>query len=157
MSMYGLNASIPKTMVRALVEHVAKCEGGEIARILFDILDTPVSPELLPPKDGDIAQKTEDIVGPYLLHDFFLYHLIRRGSSPKKVFLIAQKTFEGAFDNQTIEKWLKTFIRRFFSQQFKRSCVPDGVRVGTVALSPRGGFVMPSDATANLWISELDN
>lgn len=157
MSMYGVNASIPKTLVRFVVEcYKDKCK-GKLKAVLEDILDTPVSPELLPPKDGDIAQKTEDIVGPYILHDFYLYHLIRRGSSPKKVLLIARKTFEGAFDNQTIEKWLKTFIRRFFSQQFKRSCVPDGVSVGTVALSPRGGFVMPSDATANLWISELDN
>ena len=156
MSMYGVNASIPKTLVRFVVDcYKDKCK-GKLKAVLEDILDTPVSPELLPPKDGDIAQKTEDIVGPYILHDFYLYHLVRRGSSPKKVFTIAKKTFKGEFDEETIKKWLKIFIRRFFSQQFKRSCVPDGVRVGTVALSPRGGFIMPSDASVTLWLKELE-
>ena len=157
MSMYGVNASIPKTLVRFVVENYKNNSKGKLKAVLDDILDTPVSPELLPPKDGDIAQKTEDIVGPYVLHDFYLYHLIRRGSEPKKVYLIAKKTFKGQFSEQEILKWLKTFVRRFFSQQFKRSCVPDGVRVGTVALSPREGLKMPSDAIASLWLEQLEN
>jgi len=124
--------------------------------VLLDILDTPVSPELLPADNGDIAQKTEDIVGPYILHDFFLYNMLRRGYSPKKLYFVATETFKGQFDDKTILKWLKIFIRRFFNQQFKRSCLPDGVKVGSVALSPRGEFKMPSDAVSTLWLNQLD-
>lgn len=157
MSMYGVNASIPKTLVRHLVNYCAEyCSKGKLKAVLLDILDTPVSPELLPTKDGEIAQKTEDIVGPYVLHDFFLYHFIRRGSSPKKIYNIAKITFKGYFDEETILKWLKIFFRRFFTQQFKRSCTPDAVKVGSVALSPRGDWRMPSDAVCNLWLSELE-
>ena len=156
MSMYGVNCSVPKTLVRHIVSFVAKNSKGKLKSTLLDILDTPVSPELLPPAEGEIAQKTEDIVGPYILHDFFLYHLIRRGSSPKKIFYIAKNTFAGEYDEQTILKWLKIFIKRFFMQQFKRSCVPDGVKVGSVALSPRGDWKMPSDATPSLWLEELE-
>ncbi len=157
MSMYGVNSDIPKTLVRALVEHVALKGKGKLKAVLLDVLDTPVSPELLPPDSGDISQKTEDIVGPYLLHDFFLYHLINRGFSPAKVYYVAKHTFSDVFDNQTILKWLKIFVRRFFNQQFKRSCVPDGVRVGSVALSPRGAWKMPSDAVSKIWLDELEN
>jgi len=115
------------------------------------VLDTPVSPELLPPKDGEIAQKTEDLVGPYALHDFFLYHLVRRGAKPEVIFGLAKQSFEGVYDEATIEKWLRTFVRRFFNQQFKRSCIPDGPKVGSVALSPRGDWRMPSDAMSSAW------
>ena len=124
--------------------------------VLYDVLDTPVSPELLPPKDGDIAQKTEDLVGPYELHDFFLYYMLRFGYEPAKIFRLAKRAFEGDYDGEVIMKWLKTFCRRFFSQQFKRSCLPDGPKVGTVALSPRGDWRMPSDACAAVWMKELD-
>ena len=120
------------------------------------MLDTPVSPELLPPKDGEIAQKTEDLVGPYELHDFFLYYILRFGYEPAKIYRIAKKAFEGVYEKETILKWLKTFYRRFFSQQFKRSCHPDGPKVGTVALSPRGDLRMPSDACARLWLNQLE-
>ena len=158
MSMYGVNASIPKTLVRHLVNYYAEnCSKGKLKAVLLDILDTPVSPELLPTKDGEIAQKTEDIVGPYVLHDFFLYHFIRRGSSPKKIYEIAKVTFKGYFDDETILKWLKIFFKRFFMQQFKRSCTPDGVKVGVVALSPRGDWRMPSDAISKIWLDELEN
>lgn len=156
MSMYGVNASIPKTLVRFLVRWYADNTDESTAKVLYDVLDTPVSPELLPPKDGKIAQKTEDIVGPYELHDFFLYYMLRFGYSPSKIFRIALKAFEGDYEGGEILKWMKTFYRRFFSQQFKRSCVPDGPKVGTVALSPRGDLRMPSDACANLWLKELD-
>ena len=156
MSMYGVNASVPKTLVRYIVRHYADASRGKLKAVLYDILDTPVSPELLPPTDGEIAQKTEDIVGPYILHDFYLYNMLRRGYSPKKIYFVARKTFKGEFDDQTILKWLKTFIKRFFAQQFKRSCVPDGVKVGSVALSPRGDLRMPSDAVCSLWINELE-
>ena len=121
------------------------------------MLDTPVSPELLPPKDGEISQKTEDLVGPYELHDFFLYYMLRFGYPPRKIYRIARKTFAGAYDDATIKKWLVTFIRRFFTQQFKRSCLPDGPKVGTVTLSPRGDWRMPSDACAALWLSEAES
>ncbi len=156
MSMYGVNSSVPKTLVRYIVKHYADTSRGKLKAVLNDILDTPVSPELLPPTDGEIAQKTEDIVGPYILHDFFLYNMMRRGYSPSKIYFIAKKTFKGEFDDKTILKWLKTFVRRFFSQQFKRSCVPDGVKVGSVALSPRGDLKMPSDAVCALWLDELE-
>lgn len=156
MSMYGVNCSIPKTLVRHIVSYVAENSKGKLKSVLFDILDTPVSPELLPPKSGDISQKTEDIVGPYELHDFFLYNFIRNGYSPIKIYQIAKRAFYSEYDNQTILKWLKTFVRRFFNQQFKRSCVPDGVKVGSLSLSPRGEWSMPSDAVSTLWLKELD-
>jgi NAD+ synthase (glutamine-hydrolysing) len=155
MSMYGLNASIPKTLVRALVDHVAKTEGGELARVLFDILDTPVSPELLPAKGEELSQKTEDIVGPYELHDFFLYHFIANGFSPSKIYKIAVKTFEKDYSEQTIYKWIENFFRRFFIQQFKRSCVPDGVKVTPISFSPRGDWHMPSDMVREMWLEDL--
>ncbi len=156
MSMYGVNASIPKTLVKYLVRYVAINSKPKLKSVLFDILDTPVSPELLPSKDEDISQKTEDIVGPYVLHDFYLYNFVRKGFSPLKIFRIAKYVFADEFDEKTILKWLKTFFRRFFTQQFKRSCVPDGVKVGTVTLSPRGDWKMPSDAHAKLWLDELE-
>ena len=146
MSMYAVNASIPKTLVRHLTAFEADHTDGDLKKALLDILDTPVSPELLPPKDGEISQKTEDLVGPYELHDFFLYYLVRQGFTPKKIFRLAKIAFDGIYDEETIRKWLKTFLRRFFSQQFKRSCLPDGPKVGTVTLSPRGDWRMPSDA-----------
>ena len=155
MSMYGVNSSVPKTLVRYIVKYVADGSRGKLKAVLYDILDTPVSPELLPPDKGEIAQKTEDIVGPYVLHDFFLYNMLRKGYSPKKLYFIAKKTFKGEFNDATIVKWLKIFIKRFFAQQFKRSCVPDGVKVGSVALSPRGDLRMPSDANSSLWLKEL--
>ncbi len=157
MSMYGVNGSIPKTLVRYIVEHCASNSKGKLKAVLLDILDTPVSPELLPVENDTIAQKTEDIVGPYILHDFFLYNMLRRGYSPKKLYYVACQTFNGDFKEQTILKWLKIFIRRFFNQQFKRSCLPDGVKVGSVSLSPRGEFKMPSDANSTLWLNELEN
>jgi NAD+ synthase (glutamine-hydrolysing) len=153
MSMYGVNCSIPKTLVRYLVKYVAQKESGmSTSPILLDILDTPVSPELLP-KDasGEIVQKTEDIVGPYELHDFFLYYFIRQGASPEKILFLAKHAFANDYDDATIEKWFNKFIRRFFTQQFKRSAIPDGPKVGTVSLSPRGDWRMPSDASFNLW------
>ncbi len=156
MSMYGVNASIPKTLVRYLVAYEADRTMGELSDVLYDVLDTPVSPELLPPKDGEISQKTEDLVGPYELHDFFLYYMLRFGYPPRKIYRIARKTFAGVYDDATIKKWLVTFVRRFFTQQFKRSCLPDGPKVGTVTLSPRGDWRMPSDACAALWLSEAE-
>jgi len=157
MSMYGVNCSIPKTLVRVVVDYVANTSKGKLKAVLKDILDTPVSPELLPPSNGEIAQKTEDIVGPYVLHDYFLYGMIKHGHSPKKLYELACNTFSGEFDKDTILKWLKTFIRRFFTQQFKRSCTPDGVKVGAVALSPRSEYFAPSDASFSLYMSELEN
>lgn len=157
MSMYGVNCSVPKTLVRHLVRYYADTCGDEAIRsILYDVLDTPVSPELLPPKDGEISQKTEDLVGPYELHDFFLYYLLRFGYTPRKIYRVAKLAFAGAYDNETILKWLKKFYWRFFTQQFKRSCVPDGPKVGSVGLSPRGDLRMPSDACINVWKEELD-
>ena len=158
MSMYGVNASVPKTLVRHLVKYAADVtRDGQLREVLYDVLDTPVSPELLPPKDGDIAQKTEDLVGPYELHDFFLYYFVRFGYEPSKIFRLAVETFEDSYDNVTILKWLETFCKRFFSQQFKRSCLPDGPKVGPVALSPRGDWRMPSDACVAVWLKDLEN
>ena len=158
MSMYGVNASVPKTLVRHLVKYAADDTADEkLKKVLYDVLDTPVSPELLPPKDGDIAQKTEDLVGPYELHDFFLYYMLRFGYEPSKIFRLAELTFKGEYDNVTILKWLETFCRRFFSQQFKRSCLPDSPKLGTVALSPRGDWRMPSDACVSVWLKDLGN
>ena len=158
MSMYGVNASVPKTLVRHLVCYYADtCADETLQKVLYNVLDTPVSPELLPPEDGKISQKTEDIVGPYELHDFFLYYILRFGCTPKKIYRLANYAFAGTYDTETIQKWLKTFYRRFFSQQFKRSCLPDGPKVGTVAVSPRGDLRMPSDASARIWMEELEH
>ena len=158
MSMYGVNAGVPKTLVRYLVKWAADNEvDGASQSTLLDILDTPVSPELLPATgDGQIAQKTEDIVGPYELHDFFLYYMVRFGFSPAKIFFLARNAFKGTYPDSTILKWLKTFVSRFFSQQFKRSCLPDGPKVGSVSLSPRGDWRMPSDASPETWLKELE-
>ena len=157
MSMYGVNAGVPKTLVRHLVKYYADtCKNNALSEALLDVLNTPVSPELLPPKDGDISQKTEDLVGPYELHDFFLYYMLRCGFAPSKVYRVAKQAFEGVYDEETILKRLKTFYRRFFTQQFKRSCLPDGPKVGAVALSPRGDLRMPSDAVSKLWLDELE-
>ena len=158
MSMYGVNASIPKTLVRHLVRYEAEAvreHDPQLSEVLLDILDTPVSPELLPPKEGEIAQKTEDLVGPYELHDFFLYYVVRWGFPPKKVFRLAQYALADSYDRGTILKWLNNFYRRFFAQQFKRSCLPDGPKVGSLTLSPRGDWRMPSDAVSTLWMQEL--
>lgn len=155
MSMYGVNGGIPKTLVRHLVSHVAQHSDEALKTVLLDILDTPVSPELLPPTEGEISQRTEDLVGPYELHDFFLYQILRYGDRPRKVFRLAKYVFEGQYDDETIKKWLHTFYRRFFQQQFKRSCLPDGPQIGSVSLSPRGDWRMPSDAMATLWLEEL--
>ena len=156
MSMYSVNGGIPKTLMRHLVAYEADRSGGELERVLRDILDTPVSPELLPPKDGEIAQKTEDLVGPYELHDFYLFYAIRWGFRPGKVLRLAEHALGDRYDRATLLKWLKNFYRRFFSQQFKRSCMPDGPKVGSVSLSPRGDWRMPSDAVATLWLAELE-
>ena len=157
MSMYAVNASVPKTLVRHLVRYAADVFGGRIAETLLDILDTPVSPELLPPTgDGEIAQKTEDLVGPYELHDYFLYYLLRFGFEPGKIYRMALKSFEGVYDAKTVHTWLRTSYRRFFAQQFKRSCLPDGPKVGSVTLSPRGDWRMPSDASSRLWLAQID-
>ena len=157
MSMYAVNASVPKTLVRHLVQYYADtCGEKALSDILLDVLDTPVSPELLPPKDGVISQKTEDLVGPYELHDFFLYYMLRVTYEPLKIYRVAKLAFAGVYDDATILKWLKTFYWRFFAQQFKRSCLPDGPKVGSVAVSPRGDLRMPSDACVKLWREELD-
>ena len=156
MSMYGVNASVPKTLVKYLIRHEAARLGGEAEKVLTDILNTEISPELLPPENGEIAQKTEELVGPYELHDFYLYYAVRWGFSPKKVYFLAKKAFAGAYGDETLKKWLVSFYKRFFSQQFKRSCLPDGVKIGSVALSPRGDWRMPSDACAALWLAEAE-
>ncbi|NLM77107.1 MAG: NAD(+) synthase [Ruminococcaceae bacterium] len=156
MSMYAVNSSVPKTLIRHLVRHAAETSPSELRDLLLDIVDTPVSPELLPPSNGEIAQKTEQIVGPYELHDFFLYHLVRRGFTPRKILRLASLAFAGQYDLPVIKGWLMVFLKRFFSQQFKRSCLPDGPKVGSVALSPRGDWRMPSDATVTLWLADLD-
>lgn len=157
MSMYAINSSIPKTLVRYITKYEADNNTGVLSEVLYDILNTPVSPELLPPKDGDISQKTEELVGPYELHDFFLYYFVRFAFPPSKIYRIAKLAFKGIYDNDTILSWLKVFVRRFFTQQFKRSCLPDGPKVGSVTLSPRGDFRMPSDASVRLWLEELEN
>ncbi len=164
MSMYGVNCSIPKTLIKYMVRHVAVNEVDGTAReTLLDIIDTPISPELIPAdENGNIAQKTEDLVGPYELHDFFLYHFLRFGYRPAKLFMLAKKAFDGsseavaAYDDDTIKHWLREFLRRFFNQQFKRSCLPDGPKVGSVSLSPRGDWRMPTDADSTLWLQEVD-
>ena len=157
MSMYGVNASVPKTLIRHIVRYAAQDAGeGELRDTLLDILATPVSPELLPAKDGEISQVTEDLVGPYELHDFFLYYALRWGYPPRKVFRVAEYALGDKYDRATILKWLRTFYRRFFQQQFKRSCLPDGPKIGSVALSPRGDLRMPSDACADAWLRELE-
>lgn len=157
MSMYGVNAGVPKTLVRHLVKYYADtCDNKELRDILLDVLETPVSPELLPPVEGEIGQKTEDLVGPYELHDFFLYYMLRCGFPPSKVYRVAKEAFRGFYEEEVILKWLKIFYKRFFSQQFKRSCLPDGPKVGSVALSPRGDLRMPSDADVRIWMDDLE-
>ena len=158
MSMYGVNGSIPKTLIRWMIQSISEMPAFAPAKaVLEDILDTPISPELLPPDaDGKIAQQTEDLVGPYALHDFFLYYVLRFGFRPEKIYTLACRAFREDFNGETVKKWLKTFYRRFFSQQFKRSCLPDGVKVGSVCLSPRGDWRMPSDASARLWLDEAE-
>ena len=168
MSMYDVNGSVPKTLMRHIVRHIADEaasvdeETGELrnemlSEVLNDILDTPISPELLPPSEGgEISQSTEDLVGPYELHDFFIYHVFRYGFAPSKLYRIAEETFDGVYEPEIVLKWLKNFYRRFFSQQFKRSCMSDGPQVGTVDLSPRGSWNMPSDACSALWLKELE-
>ena len=158
MSMYAVNASVPKTLVQHLVRWYANNLANEETRsTLLDILDTPISPELIPAHDnGEIKQITEDLVGPYELHDFFLYHFMNNGYAPQKLYFIARNAFNGIYDDETIKKWLKTFIRRFFTQQFKRSCMPDGPKVCSCSLSPRGDWRMPSDASYNLWLAECE-
>ncbi|HKM33632.1 MAG TPA: NAD(+) synthase [Lachnospiraceae bacterium] len=158
MSMYGVNAGVPKTLVRHLVHYYADtCENRKLEEILLDVLDTPVSPELLPPVNGVISQCTEELIGPYELHDFFLYYMLRCGFAPAKLYRIAKASFEGQYTPEEILKWMKLFYRRFFSQQFKRSCLPDGPKVGSVAVSPRGDLRMPSDASAALWMEQVEN
>ena len=159
MSMYGVNVSIPKTLIRHLVGYVANNEvDGKAHETLMDIIDTPISPELIPADDnGEIKQKTEDLVGPYELHDFFIFYTLRYGFSPKKVYFLCRQAFDGdEYSNDTIKHWLKVFYRRFFTQQFKRSCLPDGPKVGSVSLSPRGDWRMPSDASYNIWLKECE-
>ena len=157
MSMYGVNAGVPKTLVRHLVRYYADtCQNEKLKGILLDVLDTPVSPELLPPVDGVISQKTEDLVGPYELHDYFLYYMLRCGFEPEKIYRIARTSFAGQYDDEIILKWMKVFYKRFFSQQFKRSCLPDGPKVGSVAVSPRGDLRMPSDACVRVWMEQLE-
>ncbi len=157
MSMYGVNASIPKTLIRALTAHEAKRFGGKIGEILTDILNTPVSPELLPPENGEIAQVTEDIVGPYELHDFFIYNMFAFNCRPRKLYRLAAHAFKDSYDSDTVLKWLKVFLRRFFAQQFKRSCMPDGAQVTDISFSPRSGLHLPSDMVATLWLNETEN
>lgn len=157
MSMYAVNTSIPKTLVRYLAAWVKDTTDGKKKEVLQDILDTPISPELLPPDEaGNILQKTESSIGPYVLHDFYLYHFLRYGATPKKIYTLAKHTFKNSFSKEEIKKWLKVFIRRFFTQQFKRNCIPDGVKVGSISLSPRGDLRMPSDASMEAWLKELD-
>ena len=157
MSMYAVNTSIPKTLVRYLVAWIKDTTDGKKKKVLQDILDTPITPELLPPDEaGNILQKTESSIGPYVLHDFYLYHFLRYGATPKKIYTLAKHTFKNSFSKEEIKKWLKVFIRRFFTQQFKRNCIPDGVKVGSISLSPRGDLRMPSDASMEAWLKELD-
>ena len=159
MSMYGVNASVPKTLVKYLVQWVAENGIDENSKAtLLDIVDTPISPELIPAdENGEIKQKTEDLVGPYELHDFFLYYFLRFGFRPSKIFYLAKIAFKDMYDDETIKKWLSTFFRRFFNQQFKRSCLPDGPKVGSISISPRGDWRMPSDASSAMWLKEIEN
>lgn len=158
MSMYAVNSSVPKTLVKYLIRYEAERMGGKGKEVLTDILNTEISPELLPPdQGGEIAQKTEDLVGPYELHDFFLYYAVRWGFVPEKVYYLAEQAFSGRYDSNTILKWLKNFYKRFFAQQFKRSCIPDGVKVGSVTLSPRSDWRMPSDADPSIWLESLQS
>lgn len=158
MSMYGVNVSIPKTLVRHLVHYYAdECDNDKLRDVLYDVLDTPVSPELLPPTEGQISQKTEELVGPYELHDFFMYYVLRFGFEPEKIYRLCKLAFQGQYEDTEIKKWLSTFYRRFFSQQFKRSCLPDGPKVGTVAVSPRGDLRMPSDADGTMWLKQVED
>lgn len=157
MSMYAVNVSVPKTLVQYIIRYVATTMGEEVGKTLLDIVETPISPELIPTDDdGEIEQKTEDLVGPYELHDFFIYYFLRHGFRPSKIYMLAQKAFAGVYDDETIKHWLSVFCRRFFSQQFKRSCLPDGPKVGSVSLSPRGDWRMPSDASSALWLKEVE-
>lgn len=159
MSMYGVNGSVPKTLVKYLVKWVAENDMDEASRMtLLDIVDTPISPELIPAdENGNIKQITEDLVGPYELHDFFLYYFLRCGFRPSKIFFLAVRTFKDVYDEATIKKWLQTFFRRFFNQQFKRSCLPDGPKVGSISISPRGDWRMPSDASSEMWLREVES
>jgi NAD+ synthase (glutamine-hydrolysing) len=158
MSMYGVNASIPKTLIRYLIAYAADAyDVPELGAVLKDVLNTPVSPELLPPEDGEIAQRTESILGPYEAHDFFLYYMMRLGHPPKKILYLAQIAFEDIYTKEQLTTWLTTFYRRFFSNQFKRSCLPDGAKVGSVALSPRGDWRMPSDAEVRCWLEDIQS
>ena len=155
--MYSVNCSVPKTLIRYVIGWVGDNSSENIRRILQDIIDTPVSPELLPAeKDGTIRQKTEDIIGPYEIHDFFLYHFLKYGASPEKLLFLAKAAFGETYSEEKLRQFLKTFLRRFFSQQFKRSCMPDGPKVGTISLSPRGDWRMPSDASAAVWFADLE-
>jgi NAD+ synthase (glutamine-hydrolysing) len=155
MSMYGVNAGVPKTLVKHLVRWIALQSEATVQAILLDIVDTPISPELIPAdEDGNIKQKTENLVGPYELHDFVLYYTLRYGYSPKKIFYLAQKAFAGVYERDVIKHWMTTFFRRFFNQQFKRSCLPDGPNVLGLSISPRGAWMMPSDASSALWLAE---
>jgi len=156
MSMYAVNSSVPKTLVRYLVSYAASISEDSVAKVLLDVMDTPVSPELLPHDNDRISQVTEDLVGPYALHDFFLYYFMRYGFTPAKLLAMAVIAFDGIYGSDTIKKWLKIFISRFFSQQFKRSCLPDGPKVGSVTLSPRADWRMPSDASSRAWLEELE-
>jgi NAD+ synthase (glutamine-hydrolysing) len=157
MSMYGVNAGVPKTLVRHIVRYATDtCGDAYLAAVLTDVLDTPISPELLPPEDGEISQRTEALIGPYELHDFFLYHTLRWGRAPRRVFALAQSAFAGVYSDAELLHWLKTYYRRFFAQQFKRSCLPDGPKIGSVSLSPRGDWRMPSDAACAAWLREAE-
>jgi NAD+ synthase (glutamine-hydrolysing) len=156
MSMYAVNCSIPKTLIRYIIDWEAQQRGGKLQKVLEDIIDTPVSPELLPNTgDAEINQKTEEIIGPYELHDFFLYHTVKYGAEPAKIMILAQIAFKGMYEPEFINKYLKVFIWRFFSQQFKRSCIPDGPKVGSICLSPRGDWRMPSDSSPEQWLKNL--
>ena len=155
MSMYNLNGSVPKTLIRALVRYASHKLGGEVETIAQDIIDTPISPELIPAKEGELTQRTEETLGAYALHDFFLYHVMDSGAAPKKLYSLAKQAFADEYDDAAILAALETFVRRFFTQQFKRSCMPDGPKVGSVSLSPRGDWRMPSDAQMSLWMEEV--
>ena len=153
MSMYSVNASVPKTMMQHIVRHIAMTEAdAKVRETLNDIVETPISPELIPAENNNIKQKTEDLVGPYELHDFFIYHFMHNGFSPEKIYFIAKNAFDGKYDDETIRKWLATFVRRFFIQQFKRSCMPDGPATGVCSLSPQNGWIMPADTNGNIWM-----